>query len=189
MDKKLLQSVAEEMFGHENPELKNDCFLFSPRLKEMLHLFMNECQADQPGCSLMLESLAVETAVLLLREIHYKPPALPVQAPENRENNCIARAVEYITDNYQHKLSLNDLAAQTHYSTFHFLRLFKQYTGRTPFEYLLHVKIEKAKHLLKKTNYSIDDISYLSGFSSSSYFSQIFKKKTGISPSQYRLHQ
>ena len=189
MDKKLLQSAAEEMFGKGNLELRSDCFLFNPRLKKLVYAFMHECQADQPGCSLMLESLAVEAAILLLRESHYNPSSLSFLPSKYQENNCIARAIEYITDNYQQKLSLNDLAAETHYSTFHFLRLFKHYTGKTPFEYLLQVKIEKAMHLLKNTNYSIADISYLSGFSSCSYFSQISKKKTGISPSEYRLNK
>jgi AraC-like DNA-binding protein len=56
----------------------------------------------------------------------------------------------------------------------------------SPSEYLLNVKIEKAKKLLKYTDHAITEICYLCGFSSASYFTQAFKRKTGVSPSYYK---
>jgi len=187
MEKTLFQSVAEEMFGHGCLELYNDCFVFSPAIKELVYAFINECHTEQPGCSLMLESLSMQTAIVLLRECHHNLSFSSLKPAVHKDNKCINRAIDYIMDNYQNKMSLRDLASETHYSPYHFSRLFKQHTGRTPFEFLLEIRIEKAKTLLKHTDHSISEICYLSGFSNHSYFSQIFKKKTGVSPSQYKF--
>lgn len=89
-------------------------------------------------------------------------------------------------DNYLNRISLADLASETNYSPYHLLRLFKRKTGRTPFEFLLELKIEKAKSMIQSRNYSMASICDACGFNSLSYFSQAFKKKTGLTPMQYR---
>lgn len=187
VEKTFFQTVAEEMSGHRYLELQSSCFMFSPALRELVHTFIRESRARQPGCSLMLESLTMQAAILLLRESRHNL-SFSSQSGEYKDKKCVTRAIEYITDNYQNKMSLFDLASETHYSPYHFSRLFKRHTGKTPFEFLLDLKIEKAKNLLKQTNHSISEICYLSGFSSNSYFSQIFKKKTGVSPSHYKCN-
>lgn len=187
VQKNLLISLAEDLFGRSCFELENTCFPISPKLKELIDTFTSECRAQQPGCSLMLDSLSVQAAILLLRESKHSLSSFPCQPGQNKDHKCIAKAIEYITDNYLDKFSLLDLASETHYSPYHFLRLFKQHTGKTPFEFLLDVKIEKAKTLLKHSNRPISEICYQCGFSSNSYFCQVFKKKTGVSPSQYKF--
>ncbi len=187
VEKTLFQSVAEEMFGHRGLELSNDCFMFSPAVHELVNAFIHECHTAQPGCSFMLESLSMQTVIVLLRECHHNLSFSSPKTTLHKDNKCITRAIDYIMDNYQNRLSLRELASETHYSPYHFSRLFKQHTGMTPFEFLLELRIEKAKALLKQTDHSSAEICYLSGFGSQSYFSQIFKKKTGVSPSQYKL--
>ena len=186
VEKTFLQSVAKDLFGYRSLELKNSCFAFSPALQELTQTFIRECSARQPGYALMLESLSVQAAILLLRESSHKLSFSAIQSGVHRDNKCIVKAIEYITDNYQNKMSLFELASVTNYSPYHLLRLFKQHTGKTPFEFLLDVKVEKAKMLLRKTDYTITEICNLTGFSSNSYFSQVFKKKMGVSPSQYK---
>lgn len=186
MEKTLLVNLAEDLFGRRSLELENNCFPFSPKLNELINTFISEYTAEQPGCSLMLDSLTVQAAILLLRECQHSLSSFSCQPGEYKDYKCIARAIEYITDNFLGKISLLDLASETHYSPYHFLRLFKQHTGKTPFEFLMDLKIEKAKALLKNSDQTISEVCYQSGFSSNSYFCQVFKKKTGVSPSQYK---
>jgi AraC family transcriptional regulator len=188
MEKTLIQTVAKELFGYKykNLEFKSNCFVLSPALRELIRMFIHECSVKQPGFALMLETLSVQAATLLLRESHHNLSFTSFQPCEYRDQECIAKAVEYITDNYRNKISLADLACETHYSPYHLLRLFKRHTGRTPFEFLLDLKIEKAKSLLQNTNYSISQICDTCGFSGLSYFSQAFRKKTGLSPTQFK---
>lgn len=67
-----------------------------------------------------------------------------------------------------------------------FRRVFKQYTGFSPAQYQLEIKIQKAKELLTSTNMPIKEISFELNFESVSYFVTFFKSKAGITPSEYR---
>lgn len=66
------------------------------------------------------------------------------------------------------------------------IKIFKEYTGRTPVEYLTKLKINSACNLLKNTNYTTLHISSAIGYDSLSHFNHIFKKLEGVTPSQYR---
>lgn len=67
-----------------------------------------------------------------------------------------------------------------------FRRMFKNYTGLSPRQYCLQLKIMRAKGLLLSTDLSIKEISFQLGFESIHYFSRMFKLKTGVSPSDFR---
>lgn len=67
-----------------------------------------------------------------------------------------------------------------------FRRMFKNYTGLSPRQYCLQLKIMRAKELLLNTDHSVKEISYQLGFESIHYFSRLFKKKTGMSPREFR---
>lgn len=67
-----------------------------------------------------------------------------------------------------------------------FRRMFKNYTGLSPHQYYLQLKIIRAKGLLRTSNLTIKEISYECGFESIHYFSRLFKQKTGLTPGEYR---
>jgi len=184
--KMFFKSMAEELYGNRNIVLQSKSFMFSPRLSELINLFISEYRSGQPGSSLFLESLSVQAAVLLLRESCTNCAKPAYQYTEYRDNKCISKVIDYIYENYRNNISLTDLASETNYSPYHLLRLFKQMTGKTPFEFLLDLKIDMAKNMLLNTDYPMSNICDSCGFGSLSYFSQAFKKKTGFTPTQYR---
>ncbi|MDC7240512.1 MAG: helix-turn-helix transcriptional regulator, partial [Spirochaetales bacterium] len=65
--------------------------------------------------------------------------------------------------------------------------IFKEYTGMTPYQYYLNLKINKAKEWLDYGIYSVKEISYRLSFKDQCYFSRLFTKKTGISPSRWNI--
>jgi AraC-like DNA-binding protein len=67
-----------------------------------------------------------------------------------------------------------------------FRKAFKTYTGIAPHQYLLQLKIEKAKMLLFNRSKSIKEIAFSLNFDSAFYFSKLFKEKVGVSPKEYR---
>src|SRR5262249_12518240 len=83
-------------------------------------------------------------------------------------------------------LSLQALANESGYSRVHFVRLFKAATGYSPHNYLLNLKLERARELLKKPSMSLIDIALDCGFSSHSDMSRLFHKFVGVTPSAYR---
>lgn len=92
----------------------------------------------------------------------------------------------FIEENYNTDISLSDIADYAYISISHFARAFKNCYDISPIQYLLSVRIEKAKTLLEETNFKVGDIAASVGFSAQQRFNDIFKKQTGVSPSEYR---
>lgn len=81
---------------------------------------------------------------------------------------------------------LENFATENNIGYSWFRRMFKNYTGLSPRQYCLQLKIMRARELLLSTNLSVKEISYELGFESIHYFSRMFKQKTGKSPSEFR---
>ena len=94
--------------------------------------------------------------------------------------------LEYIDDNIHLNISLKDLAKQVNLSNFHFSRLFKKKTNKTPLQYVNEKRIEIAKDFLLSEDKTITWISYELGYKNTSYFSCKFKEIVGYSPTEYR---
>ncbi|MEH6446474.1 MAG: AraC family transcriptional regulator [Oceanospirillaceae bacterium] len=88
--------------------------------------------------------------------------------------------------NLHGSLNLATLAQSVNLSKFHFIKKYKELTNTTPINYFIHLKIERACHLLDISTKSIKEISFNLGYEDTYYFSRIFKKVMGISPKQYR---
>ena len=98
----------------------------------------------------------------------------------------LAYICRYMQKHYTENLTIEDLAEKIHLNKSYFIRKFKSKFGVSPYKYLLDIKLNNAKILLKDTNLSIEEIATLSGFYSSSYFSSIFKREFEITPGNYR---
>ena len=105
----------------------------------------------------------------------------------SRSNRAlIEQATGYIRAHYAEPLSLDALLAQTPVSKSWFLRLFRQYTGTTPYNFLLSTRITRAKELLVLTDFAVSEIAHQVGFGDESNFSTRFTAMVGQSPQQYR---
>lgn len=101
----------------------------------------------------------------------------------------IAALTEYLAQNCSHEINLEDMAARCGLSKYHFLRLFKQYTGFTPYDYLNTLRIAQAKNLLADTDLPAYKIGQMVGFPGEASFIRLFKLKTGVTPGAYRENQ
>lgn len=91
-----------------------------------------------------------------------------------------------IRQNVEKQIEMDKLAAEYHIGYSWFRKMFKSYTGVSPHQYHLELKIMRARELLLSTDKSIKEISFELGFQSIHYFSRIFKNKTGKNPSGFR---
>lgn len=102
----------------------------------------------------------------------------------------IAKVIETIRfeirQNLEKELDLKAMAINYNVSYSYFRKMFKKYTGVSPGQYHLQLRVMRAKELLVSTDKSIKEISYELGFQSIFYFSNMFKKKVGITPSNFR---
>lgn len=98
----------------------------------------------------------------------------------------IEEALMYIQSNYQDNINVSDVANYLSIDRSYFHRLFKKYVNKSPQEYILYLKFEKASDLLLTTELKIGDIARSIGYSDIFLFSKNFKKLKGCSPSEYR---
>jgi|SRR5580692_10359951 AraC-like DNA-binding protein len=97
----------------------------------------------------------------------------------------IVLAKLFIDRNFADNIDVDKIANQANFSKFHFIRLFKAICGKSPHNYLIGVRVEKAKKFLGD-GISILDVSQQVGFESPTSFSATFKKMAGKTPSEYR---
>jgi AraC-like DNA-binding protein len=99
----------------------------------------------------------------------------------------IVRAKLFIDQHYDSPLNLNRLSDEACFSKFHFIRLFKKAYNRTPHQYLVQRRLEKAKERLIHDNVRIADVCTAVGFESTTSFSLMFRAHTGETPALFRL--
>lgn len=113
----------------------------------------------------------------------------PKAATKNSIPPLILKVIDYLNENYGQKLTLEDIANEFFISKTALSYGFKKYMDCTLIDFLLSIRLTKAKEFLLGTKKSIEEISELCGFSSANYFGLIFKQKENLSPAHYRKHQ
>ena len=122
---------------------------------------------------------------LLLEHITYEPQA-------SRENSLeydrIKKILSYIEENYQNKITLNDIAGHIHLCESECTRLFKRHTNTTLFAFLQEYRIERSLEFLQ-ADQPVSAVADKAGFSDPNYYSKVFAKIKGCSPREYRKHR
>lgn len=104
----------------------------------------------------------------------------------DKQGTTMETVVEYMLKHVCENRTLDDFADYAQISKYYLIRVFKEKTGYTPYDYYMRLKIQKACELLHTKSKSILDISNVLGFTDQFHFSKVFKKLTGYSPTNYR---
>ncbi len=121
-------------------------------------------------------------ALDMILKLHRRREAGKKRRPTD---SSIEKATSYMRANYEKELSVSECAAYANLSETHFRRLFKARTGRSPKEFLISLKISKAKELLAR-GMSIKETAAFVGWDDVFYFMRIFKNTCGISPGKFQ---
>lgn len=105
---------------------------------------------------------------------------------EESKNSVVDRAREFMKQQYQNDISLDEVSREVDISPYYFSKLFKEETGINFIEYLTNIRIDKAKELLRGSEYNMKDICAMVGYADPNYFSRIFKKNVGVTPTEYK---
>ncbi len=95
-------------------------------------------------------------------------------------------SIAYLEEHYSDPISIDLLASIENYNPNYYISWFYKIKGKSPYDYVIDLRIKKAKRMLLETEYEISMIANYIGYSSTPAFSRVFKKKTGLSPSEYR---
>ena len=148
---------------------------------------MQESKEPDEASEFMKSLLVMELFVWLSRSLKAQWESSLVSKGD-KLSELLEAAKNYILENYYTDISLDDISSYVYISTSHFARAFKKHYGISPIQYLLSVRIQKAKTMLEETNKKIGDIAIDVGFSAQQRFNDIFRKQIGMSPSEYRQH-
>lgn len=108
------------------------------------------------------------------------PPAEAVSAA------ALKRVLAYMEEHCDQTLTMDELAAVSGYSKYHFSRLFSAAAGCSCMQYLQRVRLQKARRLLLHTDLSVGEIAQRTGFGETSYLIRLFRRETGTTPLQFR---
>ena len=100
--------------------------------------------------------------------------------------DVIVAIQNYLDSNYYEEISLDDLSRRFGISKFHMSREFKRYVGKSPNDYLIDRRLDRAKELLSDSNRSIAEIGQLVGIPNPNHFLYLFKAREGLTPSAFR---
>jgi AraC-like DNA-binding protein len=102
------------------------------------------------------------------------------------EMDPVTRSINFMIENLDQKLMLDDLAAASGLSVSHYSNIFLARTGHSPIDYFIQLKVQQGCRLLDNSRLLVAEISRKSGYEDQFYFSRIFKKVMGMSPAEYR---
>ena len=111
---------------------------------------------------------------------------IKVTAENNNEALYMEEAIRFVKDNYHRFITVSDVADHLGIDRTYLFRLFKKKINISPIDYLINLRIEKAKLMLINTNKSVKEIAQLIGYSSYTSFVRAFKNKCNILPNEYR---
>ena len=180
----LLHSLSLKMYGKPVRHFAGHARHIAASLLPLLKMYMRESMDKPPGFLLMQETLSMQIATILLRRLpnDCRHEELAASSLEAR----LAQTIEFMAVCYDEKISLQDLANLAGMSPYHYLRSFKKYTGKAPYQYLTDIRVGRVKELLRSPELSITEACSQCGLDYGNHFSAIFKRLTGYSPRQFR---
>lgn len=168
----------------ETLSLQDVCLVKTEQNREIEHLVSRVCQhynLKTPNHEWICSGLMQSILALLSNEVHKEN-----QHGSGKGKEKISELISRVKMVPNLNITVSECAAFCNMSKPHFTRVFKQVTGMPPVQFMLCIRIDRAKELLDFTDQSIADIAEASGFSDQNYFARTFRRFVGISPTEYR---
>jgi len=172
--------IRHGFFSRQKPVLKVGV------LDSVLQLFfeiIHETELEKSGYQPQIAGATMHL-LGLLHSLSRSKEIIDFDQSERLTNQAIA----IFRQDFNKLISIEDVAKQLNVSYSQFRKVFKGYTGISPGQYLIQLRIERARILLHDPKLSIKEIAYQLNFSDGVVFSKLFKRKTGFAPDTYRKH-
>jgi AraC family transcriptional regulator len=185
----LLQKSALDRIGQESgfiiPELQARETVDDPILRSLVEVLLREKNQGFQNGGLFTDSVGTAFASHLLRHYSVSPPcrqnSIGGMAP-----SVLRRCKDLMEANVESDIRLGDLAKEAGLSRSHFIRSFRESTGQTPYQFLLHQRVKRAQFLMRDLRASLTEVALASGFADQHHLARVFRRITGMTPSSYR---
>jgi AraC-like DNA-binding protein len=184
----LSKGTSDQQFNTKTNELRERLLSLPPvnsrafYLKPVFLSIFNEFANSMYGSEMMIKGYMLQLLTSLIRTCssYYSVSGL------NRQSihfTAIQDSIQYIFENLENKISIEELAGIARMSQSNYRRIFKSITGKTVFDFITESKMDFARELLL-TRCQVKDVAYQLGYESPENFSKVFKKAFGYSPTQ-----
>lgn len=171
----LLFSGGKSMTAH----LEGQSF---ERMRTELFRLIEEHNRPMPGSDIIIRSGLERVLIDLMRKSSKKQNTMDFKD----NSDAIVKAIVYLNHHFREAVTLELAASKAHLSANYFSACFHHSVGKSFQDYLLGLRLDHAKSLLKVSTMPVTDVCFASGFNSVPYFMRAFKKHFGQSPSDYR---
>ena len=155
------------------------------RLSSLLAAVNSERIAGFPSGHLFLDSVEQALAAALVNG--YAVRHRPVRTYQGGLSPARLRRVkEFVHAQMEDELSLRELAQSVGLSTAHFSEMFRKSTGETPHQFVLRLRVERAKEMLRSAESRVLDVAIACGFKTQQHFARVFRQLCGSTPTEYR---
>ncbi len=183
----LMSRVAQDVLGRPISEvcLHDVLNAEDPVITTISDAIVGETKSSSIGGQIYAEALGIQLSVHLLRNyanIKYRESTNQARLSKRQHGKLI----EFMKENLQHQVSIENLAEVTGVGVWTFCRRFKETYGTTPSAYLMEKRIERAKEMLRKSELPIKAVAAECGFSDQSHMTRVFRRKLGLTPGQIR---
>lgn len=156
----------------------------SLEIESILEKMISENIEMKTGWKLRMETSLIDFLILFSRA--YESQYKKINEISKTHRGDVFAALLYMEKNHVNPINIHEIAKDINLNADYFTRIFKQFTGLTPTEYVRNLRLAEAVALLSNSNMSVSDISVNVGFDDPAYFTRQFKKFMGVSPSLYR---
>lgn len=166
------------------------------QLKQDLMMHCYAMLAEKESCNLgkyfMFKTHLMQMLLLIMRDIVGDEDSGQKKCnfESYNKNYAVKQIINYLNENYDQKISLEQIAHNMYLSPVYISKIFKEETGESPINYLIKIRLEKAREILVQSDYnSIKSIANQVGYEDVYHFSKLFKKYYGVSPLNYRKRE
>lgn len=187
LDNALLAQAAAAATGLDAArlELSPGSNLDDPFLRQIGYTLLQEMDSLEAQSELYADTAAQMLAVHLVRrhgvvrgrEEHGRGAALSTQS--------LRRLGDHVREHLKEPISLDELAAVAGLSPYHFCRMFRRTTGKTPNEFIIGLRLARAAHLLRRTRWTVAHVASEVGYQSVRHFTLLFRRQMGCPPAEY----
>jgi AraC family transcriptional regulator len=180
-----LQRSADVLEMGRPPELLPRLNFDDPKLFAILSLISAELEIEAPNSRLFIERLLDLLCLQLLRE-HVASPLTAAGTRSGLQASQVQRVTDYMAAHLEEAIGLQDLADIVRLSRFHFCHAFRVATGFTPHQWLVRLRMERARELLLNDSLTVTEVALAVGYQTPSSFAHAFRTAVGATPTAFR---
>ncbi|WP_322008934.1 AraC family transcriptional regulator [Paraburkholderia sp. J12] len=186
----LVNEAAEQLGEHRVPvEIRNVFLVRDPVIEHLAQALLTEMDQNVHAAQMLIvDSISTALAAHLLRSYNgFGAAGSALDCPLGKRE--VARLTEFIEENLDRPICLEDLAAVVNVSRFHFSRLFKRTMGVTAISFVEECRIRRAQTLIADTDLPLAEIALITGFADQSHFTRRFHRHVGCTPAVFAREQ